>query len=260
MELEREHERKTYFLCQLGFGILAGALIVACFTELVSLPRMLLGGGKFNWLFSTKIWQWLDTPVVFGCLIGWYLLFGRWRETSWQRRTGLLVVMGIIDACLWLAHHSDELGLQTGVIGHEWFRMNLGHALGWAEIVLVATIASDLLVHLGIEQASEAGKATRSLAASGLTLWVVFLCITTNWRAGGPPLGFGPLLLDLVRLLYMGSTLIWTVVLLQATALSIAATKRCAQTLKEMDEEDRQNDPLRSASDREYASHFGDRF
>ena len=33
--------------------------------------------------------------MVWGCLIGTYLLWGRWSQLGWQRRVGLLIVMSL---------------------------------------------------------------------------------------------------------------------------------------------------------------------
>ena len=47
-------------------------------------------------------------------------------------------------------------------------------------------------------------------------------------------------------LLDLGSTMIWTITLIQVTALTIAATRQCAAVLAEMDREDDENDPSKS--------------
>jgi len=259
MELERDQERKTYRLCQMGFGFLSAALLVACLTQLVTLPVFFHRGHGLAWLRNSAVWHWADTPIVFGCLIGWYLLLGCWKTRAWQRTTGLLVVMGIVDAVLWLMDHSGDLGLRTGDLGHTWFRYCLGHALGWAELALVAGLASEVLVHLGIQQAVETGRTTRTLAASGTTVWMLHFFIRTDWQAGWPLL-VRPGLRDEAFLLYVASILIWTVVLLQVTALTIAATRQSTLVLREMEKEERANDPLRSASEPDFGPNSDERF
>ena len=258
MVSEREQERKTYRLCQLGFGLLAGVLTFVCLLELVSIPGFFIDRRFLAGLFNSPLVRWSDTGIVFGSLTGFYLLVGRWQTTSWQRRTGLLVVMGIIDAVLWTVQHGEELGLRMGDVGHVWFRSNLGHALGWAELALLASVASEVLVHLGVTQASEAGRATRSLAASGATIWMLFFFLSTDRRAGWPLIPLPPR--QETVLLEIGTNLIYLVILIQVTALTIAATRRCGLTMKEIDQEDRENDPLRSESDKDYALDPRDRF
>ena len=101
MDQERETQRQTYQLCRLGFGILAASLLLACFTSIVSLMPLFGCGHLKVWFMRQPWWDWLDTPLVWGCLIGTYLLFGRWTETGWQRRVILLIAMEMVDIVLW---------------------------------------------------------------------------------------------------------------------------------------------------------------
>ncbi len=248
MDQEREQERKTYRLCRLGFAILSFALVVACLTTMIVLPRQFGGRGFFRWLQDLPGWQWIDAPVVWGSLVGTYLLWGRWDNPSWQRRSGLLVVMSVVDVVLWLLDHGGALGLRTDEVGHNWLRHNVGQALGWAEFALMSSLACEILVHLGLSQAAETGKATRSLAGTGAALWMIFFCEITNWHVW-PLVVRRPTLP--VLLLDLGSTMIWTITLIQVTALTIAATRQCSAVLAEMDREDVENDPLKSASEKD---------
>jgi hypothetical protein len=246
MDQEREQERQTYRLCRLGFGIISFALVIACFSTLLSLPGHFGGRAFLPWLRNTTWWVWVDAPVVWGSLIGSYLLWGRWNHAAWQRRAGLLVLMGLVDAVLWLSEHGQDLGLRTGDIGHPWLRQNIGQALGWAEFALMASLSCEVLIHLGVNQAAETGKATRSLAATGAVVWLLFFCLMTDWRVW--PLRLNRLSMETL-LLDLGSTMIWTITLIQVTALSIAATRQCGEVLLEMEREDVHNDPLRSPSE-----------
>ncbi len=248
MELEREQERRTYRLCQLGFGIISVALVLACAESLLFLPKLFRVRGVLHELFDTEFWRWADSPVVWLSLVGSYLLWGRWSAPGWQRRAGLLVVMGGVDVVLWLIEHGNELGLRTGEFSHDWLRVNIGSALGWAELALMASLACDVLVHLGVTQAAETGKATRSLAATGAVVWMLYFVQMTNWSKWPlRPVGLRPetLLLDL------GSTMIFTITLIQVTALTIATQRQCGTVVREMDREDAENDPLRSHSERD---------
>ncbi len=247
MDMEREQERQTYRLCRLGFGILSCSLVVASVTTLLTVPRMFLRGFLAG-LHHAAWWQWVDTPVVWGSLIGTYLLWGRWNHAHWQRRAGLLVVMGTVDLVLWLLKHGAELGLRTDDIGHLWFRENLGQALGWAEFMLIASLTCEMLVHLGIPQAAETGKATRSLAATGSVIWMLFFYQMTDLSQW--PLVMKPPTVSAL-LLHMGSTMIWTITLIQVTALTIATTRQCGAVLAEMDHEDANHDLLKSASEKD---------
>ncbi len=247
MEQEREQERQTYQLCRLGFAILSFALVVACLSTALALPRHFGRPAFLPWLHQAGWWQWHDAPIVWGSLVGTYLLWARWNDPGWQRRTGLLVVMGTVDAVLWLIEHGPELGLRTDEVGHLWLRHNLGQALGWAEFALIASLSCEVMVHLGVTQAAETGKATRSLAATGAVVWMLWFCQMTNWHTW--PLEFRRFHTLESLLLDLGSTLIWTITLIQSTALTIAATKQCTRVLAEIDQDATENDLLRSASE-----------
>jgi hypothetical protein len=247
MDQEREQERRNYAICRAGFVFLSAALVVACLTTLIVLPRHFGGRAFLPWVVHTWAWHWADVPVVWGSLIGSYLLWGRWNDPSWQRRTGLLLVMGMVDAVLWGLDHGDELGLRLGDVGHLWFRMHLGQALGWAEFALMAGIASDVMVHLGVNQASETGRATRSLAATGAVIWMLLFLQQTDWRKW--PLDFRRVITLETLLLNIGWNMIWTIALIQVTALSIAAAKQCSVVLGEMSQEDEHQDVFKSRSE-----------
>ena len=88
--------------------------------------------------------------------------------------------MGLVDLVLWFLEHGNDLELRLGDVGHDWFRSHLGEALGWAEFALITSLACDFLVHLGIDQAREAGKATRSLAATGAVVWMLLFSMQTE--------------------------------------------------------------------------------
>jgi hypothetical protein len=244
MDEVREQERLTYRLCRLGFGILSLALLVACASTLLTLPRIFGGRGFLPWLFNASWWPWVDVPIVWGSLAGAYLLWGRWDDRDWQRRSGLLVLMCVVDAVLWLIEHGGDLGLRTGDFGHDWLRRNLGEALGWAEFALLASLACEVMVHLGVAPASETGRATRSLAATGAAVYMLLFWLTTDWEKGWPLEFKRPGFIEVV-LLELGSTMIWTITLIQVTALNVAAFRQCGAVLDDMDREDDENDPLR---------------
>jgi len=249
MDHERESLRQTYQLCRLGFAILSVSLLLACPSSILSLIIQLGNRSVVAWIASNMWWwRWTGTPVVWGCLVGTYLLWGRWSEVGWQRRVGLLIVMGLVDVILWSLEHGDELALQIGDIGHQWLRSHLGEALGWAEFALIASLAGDVMAHLGVESAREASKSTRSLAATGAVIWIVFFFQQTNWRRGWPLQGPRNHSLE-AALLHLGSTMIWAITLIQVTALVIAATRETARAVADMDREDRKDDLFRSPSE-----------
>ena len=236
MDDDREQERRTYHLCQMAFVALSFALVLATVDTVLALPQHFRAHPLLPWLFFSPPWGWVDTPIVWGSLFGAYLLWGRWKNPSWQRRTGLLLLMSMVDAALWAAHHGDALGLCKGEFGHRWFRDELGQALGWSEFALLASLSSDVLVHLGVDQAAETGRATRSMAATGASVFMMLFLVATNWRQGWP-LEVRRMTLEM-WFLDLGSTMIWTITLIQVTALSIAAARRCSAVVAEIARED----------------------
>jgi hypothetical protein len=249
MDQERETQRKTYQLCRLGFAILSLSLLLASADAVLALMAQFGARSFVIWINNQAWWRWVGTPIVWGSLLGTYLLWGRWSDTGWQRRAGLLVVMNMVDAILWTLDHGNDLGLRLEDVGHHWFRSNLGQALGWAEFTLIASLAGDVMAHLGVEQAREASKSTRSLAATGALVWMVLFYHCTAWKRGWPLEGPRNVRSLETILLYLGSTMIWTITLIQVTALSIAATRETSRALAEMDLEDESDDLFPSPSD-----------
>ena len=248
-DIEREQLRKTYQLCRLGFMILAMALVIACVDSLLGLfGTFEPGPGLVTWIHGSAWYQWRDTPIVWGCLIGSILLWGRWDHASWQRRAGLFMAMNMVDVALWVMARGDAMGARVGEFGHEWLRGNLGLALGWGEFALLSSLTCDYLVHLGVDYARDSDKSTRSMAATGAMLWLLLFCQTTNWRAGWPLQGQRPHRLEGLLLTH-GFHLIWTITLIQVTALVISAVRQSTYVLEEMDRDDEDNDLLRSRSD-----------
>jgi heme exporter protein D len=248
-DLESDQVRKTYQLCRLGFAINAIALILACFTSLLDLFHTFEPGLLF-WNQEAILSQWLNAPMVWCCLIGTTLLWGRWDNPSWQRRSGLLLAMFLVDVSLWFISSGETLGLHFGDFGHGYLRSNLGIALGWSEFALLSSLSSDYLVHLGIEHANESDKSIRSMAATGAMVWMLLFCQQTDWGAGWPlrprpPQRFGME----AMLLGHGFLLIWAITVIQVTALVVSAVRQTSRVLEEMDREDQGQDLLRSRSD-----------
>ena len=247
-DIEREQLRKTYQLCRLGFTILAFALVLACFGSLLDLFSR-FDRNLVTWIRQSMLYQWLDTPMVWGCLIGATLLFGRWDHVSWQRRAGLFLVMNLVDLGLWFADRGDAMGLAPGEFGHQWLREIMGQALGWGEFALISSLSCDYLVHLGVDHARDSDKSTRSMAATGAMVWLLLICQLTDWHAGWPLQAHHQMRGLEGMLLYHGFRLIWAITLIQVTALVISAVRQSTEVIAEMDREDQENDLLRSRSD-----------
>jgi len=243
---EREQLRKNYQLCRLGFGITAAGLVLACFDSLLGLFGKLQP--HFFLSLRNSLWyQWLDTPIAWCTLIGVSLLRGSWNQTSWRRRSGLLLVMCLVDLGLWFFSRAESLGLQFGHVGHGWLRGHIAEALGWSEFALLSSLSGVYLVHLGVEQARDSDKATRSMAVTGAALWMILFCQRTNWAAGWP-LQERPVIGLEWNMLEYGWQLVWTIILIQVTGLVISAAQQTSGVLQEMDREDQANDPFGTLS------------
>jgi hypothetical protein len=255
MESDHDLQRRRYRLCMIGFGLTAAAILLLAIDSTLNLGmRFSLMRGRpapWQWALSTPAYSWLvGAPITWMALLGTYLLWGRWDNSSWQRRAGLLVVMNLVDSVLWAIDRGPELGLMAADAEHLWFRIKLAQALGWAEFALIAGLASDLAVHLGATQAAESSRTTRSLVAIGALSWMFVFIQGTNW--GQPfwpleprPVRFAPGLL----MFSLASLFIQTIVAFQVASLSFLAAARCRQVLAEIDREERDNDPLKSRSE-----------
>ncbi len=175
-ETERNLLRQRLQRHRLGFSLLGLALVVLSLSTIGGLiliftrQRMHLGA-----ILGLPQWDLIESSViVWGSLLGVALLFGPWPDESWRRRSGLLLLMCMIDAVLWGLDHVADLGLSDGKMPHEWFRGALGAAIGWSEFALIASLAGDSAAHLGEPQALDFAKAVRSLATTGAMVWFMY--------------------------------------------------------------------------------------
>ena len=149
--------------------------------------------------------------------------------------------------CSGSSSRGEELGLHAGDIGHEWLRHIVREAMSWGRMALLSSLAGDYLVHLGVENARESDKLTRSMTVTGALVWMLFVCQQTNWAVWPLQMrGFNNL--ESVLLLH-GFSLIYTITLIQVTALVISAARQSTVVLAEMDREDQEDDLLRPQSD-----------
>jgi hypothetical protein len=246
---ERALLRRSLRRFRLGFAILGLALIVASLSTIGNLILFFARQRQpIGLQFGIPNWRLIEGAIItWGSLLGVFLLCGRWPDIHWQRRSGILLLMCLVDAALWTLQHAVELGLSDGAVGHEWFRDSLGTALGWSEFALIASLAADVASHLGQPQSIDFAKAVRSLATTGAMVWFMYFYFLTNWRPPLWPLQAHPHNPGTFMLL-----LAWLVLaainLVQVTGLSLLAGRCCARALREMDKDDRANDmpPSRS--------------
>lgn len=233
-----------------GFSILGLSLVVLSLSTIGTLILFFSGQGRaFGGQFGIPHWRLIEGAIItWGSLLGVTFLWGRWPDVNWQRRSGLLLLMCLVDAVLWTVDHAVELGLRDSDFGHDWFRVSLGTALGWSEFALMATLAADLAAHLGEPQSIELAKAARSMATTGAMVWFMWFYFMTNWEPPLWPLRLGPPHpgTDMLRL---GWFVLLAINLVQVTSLSILAARCCGRTLREMAVADRAKDLLPSRSE-----------
>src|SRR5262245_40690593 len=97
IDLEREHLRKTYQLCRTSFFFLAAALVPASIMSLLAMVGLLGDRVLFLRIMNSPWNHWISTLCVWGSLLGTMLLWARWDHQSWQRRTGFLLLMCLVD-------------------------------------------------------------------------------------------------------------------------------------------------------------------
>jgi hypothetical protein len=247
---ERALLRRRIWRYRLGFSVLGLALVVASLTTVGTLLLFFSGNRQpLGAIFQIPHWWLIEQGLVtVGSLLGVSLLWGRWPDVNWQRRSGLLLLMCLVDLVLCTLEHAKEMGLVDGPIGHDWFRFSLGAALGWSEFALIATLAADMAAHLGEPQSIELAKAVRSLATTGAMVWFMYFFLRTNWNPPLWPLRDNPLNHG-TYMLQLGWFVLLAINLVQVTGLSLLAGRCCGRALREMDAADRANDLLPSRSE-----------
>jgi hypothetical protein len=247
---QRAQLRRNIQKFRLGFSILGLALVVC---SLSTIGNLILVFARQQAPIGAQPgiphWRLIEGGIItWGSLLGVFLLCGRWPDTNWQRRSGILMLMCLVDAVLWTLDHALELGLHGDKIGHEWFRESLGTALGWSEFALIASLAADTAAHLGEPQATDLSKSVRSLATTGAMVWFMYFYFMTRWHPFLWPLqhrGHNPgTLMLLLAWLVLGA-----INLVMVTGLSLMAGRCCARALREMAKQDRAQDLLPSRSE-----------
>lgn len=212
---------KAYQWSRLGFFLMALGLVPTCILEVAVLIGRFSEPRLVRWIVRSGLLEITDMFVPWAMLAGATVLWTAWELPSWRRRAGLLMTMCLVDVACWFINLGDPNAMGE----HAFFRSQLGAALGWAQFSLIASLAGDVLVHLGVEQAEESSKSTRSLAATGAMVWMLLFVETTDLQAGWP-LQRAPAITLHARLLWLANTVIHTICLIQVSALVVAAFRR----------------------------------
>ena len=247
----RAAERRQLRRYQGGFGILGFALVVAGLFNVASLLGIFLAIFlRFNQLWlALRPWDFaVESTVVFASFLGVSLLWGRWPDERWRRRSGLLLMMCLTDVILWSMDHATRIGLADAPIGHEYFREALGRTLGWCQYALILSLAVEMGTRLGEARAAEFGQAVRSLITVGAIGWLFYFYSNTDWRAPVWPLRPVPPRQSSF-LIMLGYYVLATIVLLQVTLASLFAGRTCGRAVRTLDGEDRADEPFLSRSE-----------
>ena len=243
----RARERRQIRRYQWGFTLLGFALVVASLFGVGSLLSFFLDLRQVQ--LAIRGWQFHEeTAVVLSSFLGVGLLWGHWPDESWRRRSGLLLLMCLVDLVLWSVDHATTLGLSDVEIGHDYFRRCLGEALGWSEFALIAGLSAGMAAHLGEPKALELGRAARSLASVGASAWFVYFFLRTDWNPPIWPLREAPRDIRLF-LISIGSLFLTTIVLVQVTLLCLYAGRTCARAVRTIDAEEARNEAFLSRSE-----------
>lgn len=244
---EFDDPKPRYRLCKLGFALGAIALGLQCASISLNIVALFGGVEELQQLVTNPTWDLLvGTPITWSALIGSYLLVGRWNEPRWNRRVGLLLLMNAVDLAFWASDNARFLGFTIPELQDPWFR-HVGGVLQWFELMLFASLACDVLVHLDKTEAVEASVAARSFALVGLTLWAVRLLAFTNWGAGWPP-QFRAMRPDAL-LLILGIEVILALTAFQGMLLNARASRECSALLDQLAKADRSHELLESRSE-----------
>jgi hypothetical protein len=235
-DLQPEDPRPRIRACQVGLGLIALALGLLCVSNAAFLSRMFGGGQAIAPILNHPLWRWgLGTTIPWAALLGSYLLWGRWRDGSWQWRAGSLVLLNGIDAGLWVLDNGADLGLKLPSIeSHQWFTFILTLATGWLELGLTASLASEALKRIGqtpAEGVSIPRARAWSLVVVGLLMWLMIVVGLTVWWHWPmvPRLGRGRG--GELRLLVLLSIVMQTILTFQVCAQALGGSRLCRRAI-----------------------------
>lgn len=244
---EKPDLRPRYQLCKLGFALASMALGLQCADLALGLSFQFFGLPEVGQLVQNPYWRLVvGTPISWGALVAALLLLGRWEHAAWNRRAGLLLLMNAIDVGLWASDNSRLLGVDLKLLEDPWLRYALS-VMQWLELMLFASLAAEVAVHLGRSEAGDSARLVRSLAIIGVIFWFLILLSCTNWLPGRGPV-FRIQSLE-VYLLLLGSHALLGITAFQVTILCSQAGRECQRLLLEMARSEQDDELLRSRSE-----------
>ncbi len=242
-ELQREAQRRSYRMCGIGFSIYAFSLVLSSLVSVGMLYLLLngknpdvgkiLGIDHFAFHFATfRVWTRFVASIF---------LCAAFTDAGWRRRTGLLILFSLADIILWALDNGIALGLSNNPAGHDAVRHGLYMTLVWAKFSLIPGLAGDFAQHVGDVKSNDFAKAACGTAMTGAVLWFFFFLEQIEWSRGWP-LRQRPWTRQMM-LFELGSWLMVSICLVQASLLCLRAGRSASKALREMAQEDKQVDP-----------------
>jgi hypothetical protein len=239
LENERERQRRSYYLSWIGFGLITvwlmlwalyrSTFLLLVFTNHPPNVGRWLGVDSLDFICVTT-WVWCRS-------LGSLFLWSAWPEKTWKRRAGLFVVMSMADIGIWAMQFGVQLGIRDQPADNEFVRVSLSMALGWARLLLVASLAGNFAEHAGYRRAQELVKAATSTASTGAILWFFYFISEVNWTRPGPLV---PIRLDPNLIMLMLTThVVMVICTFQLILLTFLATRSSLEALRAMRQEDK---------------------
>jgi hypothetical protein len=247
--------RPRYRMGGLGFGLSAVALSLLCIALAVILVFDFTRDQPHREFTHHPLWIWLvSAPIAWLSLVGCYLIWTPWDSPGWRRRAGFLLLLNGVDLFFWFLDHAADLGLAQGPQNIGWTRMLLGRGLGWIQYGLYASLAGDLLEHLGDRSAQAASRATQGMAWTGFAL--LFLLAVTCTDFNRWPLMQRRLHPEEYELAIMNlriSSILLLIVVFRITFACAAAARHCNRLVAEWNQAIDSPSVLRPQADDPYA-------
>ncbi len=236
MDLEHVDYRPRYRLCRVGLFLAAVASGVMASEDLGFLGFLLTLHRPIHEFLSSPGWLWFGgTAMAWTALLGSYLLWGRWSEPDWQKRSGTLVLIALCGVGVWVWQHREAFGLfGQGHPQTDWTTEIARKGLRWGWLLLLTGLAADVAVHLGREEAQESRASLYALITAGMAVWVFHVINSTDWAGGWPlrPGGFR----QTTWLMLLGVTGLRSLSAFLVTALSLLASRECGRIVRELDQ------------------------
>jgi hypothetical protein len=250
MDFDLEHEREAlgrgYRACWIGFSLYGFNLVVASLIQAAMLFLIFTGQNPnlAVWLRvdASRFDLTLETLQSWVRLMACLALVGAWpTNPGWRRRAGLLLLLAFGDVVLWGVFNAVPLGLASETTRHLVLFRYLRAALGWSRFLLIASLASDFSCHARMPGAHEFGKAARSTATTGAAVWFLYFLSRVNWSHPWPLEERRPTF-DVFHL-WLAGEVIKLLCLIQASLLTLQASRAASAALRTRRREEASFDP-----------------